>query len=69
VTVKAASARTIDGDDTELTDIEIVEVTPAVEEPFDVFNLIGHKVRQGVTSLDGLPAGIYIVNDKKVLKK
>ena len=71
VTVKkaSASARTLDGDDAELTDIEIVEVKPAVEEPFDVFNLIGHRVRQGVTSLDGLPAGVYIVKGKKVLKK
>lgn len=69
VTVKAAAARTIDGDDNELTDIEIVEVKPAAEEPFDVYDLRGHKVRHGVTSLDGLPAGIYIVNGKKVLKK
>jgi len=69
VTVKAASARTIDGEDAELTDIEIVEVTPAIEEPFDVYDLRGHKVRQGVTSLDGLPAGVYIVKGKKVLKK
>jgi len=66
---KSASARTIDGDDAELTDIEIVEETPAVEEPFDVFNLVGHKVRQQATSLDGLPAGVYIVKGKKVLKK
>ena len=66
---KSASARTIDGEDAELTDIEMVEETPAAEEPFDVFNLVGHKVRQGVTSLDGLPAGVYIVKGKKVLKK
>ena len=66
---ESASARTIDGDDAEVTDIEIVEETPAVVEPFDVYDLRGHKVRQGVTSLDGLPAGIYIVNGKKVLKK
>ena len=69
VTVKAASARTIDGDDDELTDIEMVEVTPAVEEPFDVYDLKGHCVLQRVSSLDGLPAGVYIVNGKKMLKK
>ena len=70
-TPASASARTIDGDeeDAELTDIEIVEETPAAEEPFDVFDLSGHKVRQRVTSLDGLPAGVYIVKGKKVLKR
>jgi len=66
---KSASARTIDGEDAELTDIEIVEEKPAAEEPFDVYDLLGHKVRQQVTSLDGLPAGVYIVKGKKVLKK
>ena len=66
---KSASARTIDGDDAELTDIEIVEETPAAEEPFDVYDLKGHRVLHQVTSLDGLPAGVYIVNGKKVLKK
>ena len=69
ITVKAASARTLDDEDAELTDIEIVEVTPAVEEPFDVYDLRGHRVLQHVTSLDGLPAGIYIVNGKKIMKK
>ena len=71
ITVKkaSASARTIDGDDTELTDIEIVEVTPAAEEPFDVFDLRGHRVLHQVTSLDGLPAGVYIANGKKVMKR
>ena len=71
---ESASVRTLDdGDDEdeddEVTGIEIVEEMPAVEEPFDVFDLRGHKVRQGVTSLDGLPAGVYIVKGKKVLKK
>jgi hypothetical protein len=28
----------------------------------------GRKVRHQVTSLDGLPSGIYIVNGKKMLK-
>ena len=70
ITVKAsASARTLDEEDAELTDIEIVEVTPAVVEPFDVYDLRGHRVLHQVTSLDGLSAGVYIVNGKKVLKK
>ena len=70
VTVTAsASARTLDDEDTELTDIEIAEVAPAAEEPFDVYDLKGHQVLHQVTSLDGLPAGVYIVNGKKVMKK
>ena len=70
VTVTAsASARTLDDEDAELTDIEIVEVTPAVEEPFDVYDLRGHQVLHQVTSLDALPAGVYIVKGKKVMKK
>ena len=38
-------------------------------ESFDVFTLSGLKVKSKVTSLDGLPNGIYIVNGKKVMKK
>ena len=75
VTVTAAAgSRSLDGDgDDELTGIE--EVTerltesPAVAEPFDVYDLGGRKVLHQVTSLDGLPDGIYIVNGKKILKK
>ena len=37
-------------------------------EPFDVYDLSGRKVRHQVTSLDGLPKGIYIVNGKKIMK-
>ena len=42
---------------------------PVVADPFDVYDLSGHKVLSQVTSLDGLPNGIYIVNGKKILKK
>ena len=69
VTIKtSATARSLDEEDAELADIEIVEA-PAVEEPFDVYDMRGHRVLQGVTSLDGLPAGVYIVNGKKMLKR
>ena len=37
--------------------------------PFYVYDLCGRKVRQQVTSLDGLPLGIYIVNGKTFMKK
>ena len=65
---ESASARTIDSDNDKLTDIEIVEVTPAVEKAFDVYDLRGHRVLHQVTSLDALPAGVYIINGKKVMK-
>ena len=70
VTVLAASeSRSIEGDDDEATGIDEVDVEPAEIEPFDVYDLSGRKVAHQVTSLDGLPNGIYIVNGKKMLKK
>lgn len=36
---------------------------------FNVYTVSGIKVRSGVTTLQGLPAGIYVVNGKKVLVK
>ena len=74
VTVTAASGtRSLEGDDDELTNIE--EIFENVNEDshltgtFDVYDLSGRKVAHQVTSLDGLPNGIYIVNGKKMLKK
>ena len=70
VTVTATSgSRSLEGDDDEVTGIENLDEAPAMIEPFDVYDLRGQKVLNHVTSLDGLPAGIYIVNGKKVLKK
>ena len=37
--------------------------------PYDVYDLKGRKIRSNVTSLEGLPKGVYIVNGKKVIKK
>ena len=52
------------------TGIEDLDERPAVEEgPYDVYDLSGRKVANQVTSLDGLPHGIYIVNGKKMLKR
>jgi len=70
VTVLSSSeSRSLDGDDDNVTGIETIEEAPAINEPYDVYDLSGRKVRNQVTSLDGLPAGVYIVNGKKVLKK
>ena len=69
VTVLSNSeARSMNGDDDELTGLKELE-SSAVAEPFDVYDLSGRKVLHQVTSLDGLPDGIYIVNGKKILKK
>ena len=37
--------------------------------PVSVYNLYGHKVRSNVTSLEGLPKGVYIINGRKVVIK
>jgi uncharacterized protein YjdB len=69
VTVTAtATSRSLDGDDDEVTEIDEIEAS-AIVEPFDVYDLSGRKVLHQVTSLDGLPDGIYIVNGKKVVIK
>ena len=71
VTVTASSStRSMDGDDDDdTTGIRKIEEAPVATGPFDVYDLSGHKVRHQVTSLDGLPNGVYIVNGKKMLKK
>ena len=70
VTVLAASeSRSIEGDDDEATGIDEVENASAEVQPYDVYDLSGRKVAHQVTTLEGLPNGIYIVNGKKMLKK
>ena len=67
-----SSSRSIEGDgddDDEVTGIETIEEAPALAEPYDVYDLSGRKVLDQVTTLDGLPNGIYIVIGKKILKK
>ena len=39
----------------------------ADDKPMDIYTLSGQKVRSGATSLQGLPAGVYIVGGKKVV--
>ena len=40
-------------------------ITQTEDEPFDIYNLQGQKVRSKATDLNGLPKGIYIINGKK----
>ena len=39
------------------------------DKPFDVYNMLGRKVKENATTLKGLPSGIYIVNGKKLMVK
>ena len=48
--------------------IDVMDKTSEGVEPFDVYDLSGRMVLHQVTSLDGLPKGIYIVNGKKIMK-
>ena len=69
VTVLAVSeSRSIEGDDDEATGIDELNVEPTEVQPFDVYDLSGRKVAHQVTTLEGLPNGLYIVNGKKMLK-
>ena len=45
----------------------LTEINKLTSEPscFDIYNLQGHKIRSKVSTTDGLPKGIYIVNGKK----
>ena len=44
-------------------------VVNAIDGTFDVFTVDGKRIAKGVTSLDGLARGFYIVNGKKVVRK
>ena len=51
----------------EPTGIDKIEADNAIDTSKGIYNLNGMRMR--TTSLDGLPAGIYIVNGKKVVIK
>ena len=38
-------------------------------KPFDVYNTLGNLVRRNVTTLQGLLAGVYVVNGHKIVVK
>lgn len=48
---------------------DVIEHVKTDGTPFDVYNLEGQKVRSKATSLEGLPKGIYVIKDKKVMVK
>lgn len=48
--------------------IEEIQAEENQKTDNNVYTLTGQMVRQGDTSLEGLPHGVYIVNGKKILK-
>lgn len=36
-------------------------------QPFSVYNLNGRKVKANTTSIDGLPKGVYIIKNRKIV--
>lgn len=38
------------------------------DKPFDIYDIKGVKLRNDVNSLEGLPAGTYIIDGKKIAK-
>lgn len=48
---------------------DINGVVNAIDGAFDVFTVDGKRIAKGVTSLDGIARGFYIVNGKKVVRK
>lgn len=57
----------------EVTDIETMTLPAAAQPlfsvPTDIYSIVGVRVRPKATSLEGLPAGIYIVGGQKVIVK
>ena len=39
----------------------------AKDKPFDIYDIKGVKLRNAVNSLEGLPAGTYIIDGKKIV--
>ena len=46
---------------------DIKSITISNDEPHDIYNVQGQLVRRNATSLSDLPAGIYIIEGKKVI--
>lgn len=60
--VKSLSLRVVDGEATSLLDIDSGQILHG-----DVYNLNGQLIRKSSDGLNGLPCGIYIVGEKKIL--
>lgn len=52
-----------------IVDPDVIEDIKDNGKPFDVYNVEGQKVRSKTMSLEGLPRGIYVIKNKKVMVK
>jgi hypothetical protein len=53
----------------EETSVETLSATAEDSEPMDVYSINGQLLYSNVNTLQGLPAGIYVINGKKYVKK
>ncbi|MBQ8283185.1 MAG: leucine-rich repeat domain-containing protein [Paraprevotella sp.] len=53
----------------EITGIDAPKVDKSGNATFDIYDMSGRMVRKGATTTDGLKAGLYIINGRKVLVK
>ncbi|MBP3566127.1 MAG: T9SS type A sorting domain-containing protein [Paraprevotella sp.] len=51
----------------EITGIDAPKVDKSGNATFDIYDMSGRMVRKGATTTDGLKAGLYIINGRKVL--
>ncbi len=55
--------------DGETTSIDAIDADTAVQLPADIYSVGGQLIRRNADNLDNLPAGVYIVNGKKFIKR
>lgn len=67
--IDGATGEIMNADRTPVVDPSGIHSVDTDNKLFDVYNTMGMKVRSKVSSLRGLPAGIYIVNGEKVIHK
>ena len=51
------------------TDIDTPKVNDSKNTVYDIYDMSGRMVRKAATTTDGLKAGLYIINGKKILVK
>lgn len=67
--IDGTTGEILNADRTPIKDPSGIHSVDTDKKLFDVYNIMGMKVRSKVSSLKGLPAGIYIVNGTKNVHK
>ena len=52
-----------------ITGIDTPKVNDSKNTTYDIYDMSGRMVRKAATTTDGLKAGLYIINGRKVLVK